>query len=67
MQTEAGEPAGTWEGGRQVCRTEPLVKAESRAEGCVDKKGVALGLQLAGSPAEMERGWLQQRAAVGRP
>lgn len=49
-------------GGRWVCGTEPLVNAKSRAEGCVCKKGVALRLPLAGSPAEMERGGFSREA-----
>lgn len=32
------------------------MNAKSRAEGCVRKKGLALRLPLAGSPAEMEKG-----------
>lgn len=47
---------------------EPLGRAKCRAEGCVNKKGVAIRLQLTGSPAEMERDGCRREAwALKKP
>lgn len=50
-KTEPGEPAGTWE------TAEPLGQAFGKGteQDMRAGKGCALGLELSGSPAEMER------------